>query len=88
MLESLDCFFADFAVAVTLPSSAVVRGIFDNGAASALNAQGSDPSLTAQSSDVATLAYGNTIIISGTNWKVQSIEPDGTGVTTIGLIRA
>ncbi len=88
MLELIDVFFSDFAADVTLPSAAVVRGIFDNGTVTSLDTQGSDPSLTVKSSDVSALTYGNTISISGTNWKVQSIEPDGTGVTTIGLIRA
>ena len=82
------CIGALANVEATLASGAKISGIFDNGAASSLDTQGSDPSLTVKSSDIFALTYGNTISISGTSWKVQSIEPDGTGVTTIGLIRA
>jgi len=82
------CIGALANVEATLASGAKISGIFDNGAASSLDTQGSDPSLTVKSSDVSALTYGSTISISGINWKVQSIEPDGTGVTTIGLIRA
>jgi hypothetical protein len=88
MLENIDAFFQDFAVDVTLPSAAVVRGIFDNAATVALMTEGTDPRLVLDSADATGLAYGQTITIHSVAWKIQTIEPDGTGVTTLTLIRA
>jgi hypothetical protein len=88
MLETIESFFEDFAVDVTLPSAAVVRGIFDSAYTVALQTGGSDPRLVLSSADATGLAYGQTVTIAAVAWKIQTIEPDGTGVTTLTLIRA
>ena len=85
MVEHMAGFFADFAIAATLPSSAVVRGIFENGVADRLGMLTNDPGFTAMSSDLAGLAAGNVIGINGTGYTVRSIEPDGTGITRLVL---
>lgn len=83
--ELPDAFFGDFAIAITLPSSAVVMGIFDNGAASVLGMIGSDPRFTGPSRDLSDLAYGVCVTIAGTTYTVREIKPDGTGITTLML---
>lgn len=88
MLEHLQGFFSDFSVAATLPSSAVVRGIFDNGASMALNIMGTDPTFIGQTSDLSALAYGSSMTIGGTAYTVREAKPDGTGITTLTLERA
>jgi len=73
---------------IILPSGGRIIGIFSNGYATSLDTGGSDPSVTVKSSEVTELVYGATLTIDAVAWKVQRIEPDGTGMTVIGLIRA
>jgi hypothetical protein len=73
--------------AATLPSTAVVRGIFDNGYSEVLGVAGSEPSFTARTSDVSGLSYGSVINIGGNNHTVRVVEPDGTGLTRLVLER-
>lgn len=87
MTENLDAFLSDFAVAATLPSTAVVMGVFDNGADTALGMAGSDPSFTGRSTYLDALTYGSTISIGGTSYTVRQVQPDGTGLTRLVLER-
>jgi hypothetical protein len=88
MIEPLDCFFNDFALAVTLPSTAVIRGILENTSAQDLGMLHTDPVLTAKSSDLAGLTTGQTVDVGGTNYLVRIIEPDNTGITRLTLEKA
>jgi len=74
--------------AATLPSTAVARGIFDNGYSEVLGVAGSEPSFTAKTSDVSVRAYGNAVSIGGISYTVRGIMPDGTGLTRLVLERA
>ena len=85
MLEHLQGFFSDFSVAATLPSSAVVRGIFDNGTVQQLGMMTNDPSFIANGTDVASISAGNVITIGGNGYTVRTVEPDGTGITRLVL---
>jgi hypothetical protein len=87
MLEHLDAYFADFAIAATLPSSAVVRGLFDNGSGEALGMLGSEPRFTGKTIELTGLTYGASLSIGGTAYTVRENRPDGTGLTTLVLER-
>ena len=81
----MDCFFQDFATAATLPSSAVVRVIFDSGSAPKLGIITSEPSATVKTADIAGLSTGQTVVIGGIGYTVRAIEPDGTGISQLTL---
>ncbi len=79
------CIGALANVQATLASGAKISGIFDNGAANALNIIGSDPKLVCQSADVSALTFGSTLSIQGVAYTVRQIMPDGSGITTLML---
>lgn len=83
----LDAFLSDFAIAATLPSTAVVRGILDNGFDSALGMTGSEPAFVGRSADLDGLSYGAAITIGATAYTVRGVQPDGTGLTRLILER-
>lgn len=74
----------DFAVSATL-GAATIRVIFDNAYAEDLEITGTNPIATCKASDVATASRGDTITISGTDYTIQNIQPDGTGETLLIL---
>lgn len=88
MILDSAAFFADFSVAVTLPSAAVVRGIFDAAYADPLGMAGNQPILTVASADVSAVAVGAALTINAVGYTVTEIQPDGTGMTTLMLRRA
>ena len=87
--EDLDEFLStdDFAITVTI-GAASVAAIFDNEAADALMAAGTQPVLTVKSSDVSATARGTAVVVNGTNYTVAKIEPDGTGLSRVILEKA
>jgi hypothetical protein len=91
MTEDLAPFFADFAVAATVNGQAV-RGIFDNGFASAevglVGMSSARPMLTLPTAGLSADPVGQTAVVGGTSYLVAAHQPDGTGVTTLMLERA
>lgn len=87
MVEHLAGFFADFGVTATLPSTAVVRGIFDASYQDVLGVSNDGPAFTVGTADVASLDHGDTITIGASAYTVRAIEPDGTGMTVLRLER-
>lgn len=89
-IADLEQLFAnDFSVAAT-HNSATVRGIFDNPYRPAelggeVGVAGTDPMFTCRSSQISSAVEGDTITISGTNYTIREIMPDGTGVTELVL---
>jgi hypothetical protein len=83
--ETLAPFFADFAVAATLPDTSVVLGIFDAAPKNVLGVAGSDPQFIGATAGLSGLVYGNVVEIGGVNWTVRGSAPDGTGLTTLTL---
>lgn len=82
------CIGALANVAVTLPSSAVIRGIFDAAYADPLGMAGNTPQLRVSTSDVSSVATGQVLTVEATSYTVVGIEPDGTGISTLILRRA
>lgn len=87
MLSDVSPFFTDFAIDATVGGQSV-RGIFDSGYVEPFGIAGRAARLHVPSSAVANVQQGAAVVISGTQYVVASIEPDGTGVTTLGLERA
>ena len=89
--EDLTAFLnvSDFAQAVTV-AGAEVAVLFDNGYQAALNgfAESAAPSIMGKTSDLAALVQGSAVTVGGIDYKVVSVHPDGTGVTTLILERA
>jgi len=86
-LEQL--FANDFSVAATYNGS-TVRGIFDNEYRPAefggeVGVAGTDPAFTCRTSEINAAVEGETITISGVNYTIRDIMPDGTGVTELVL---
>jgi len=91
MTEDLAPFFADFAVNATV-NGAAVRGIFDNGFASAevglVGLSSARPMLTLPTAGLSADPVGQTAVVNGTSYLVAVHQPDGTGVSTLMLERA
>jgi hypothetical protein len=91
MTEDLAPFFADFAVDATVNGQAV-RGIFDNGFASAevglVGMSSARPMLTLPTAGLSANPVGQTAVVGGTSYLVAAHQPDGTGVSTLMLERA
>ena len=91
MTEDLAPFFADFAVDATV-NGAAVRGIFDNGFASAevglVGMSSARPMLTLPTAGLSADPVGQTAVVNGTSYLVAVHQPDGTGVSTLMLERA
>lgn len=88
LAEPLDVFFnvAEHAVSATL-DGVVVAGIFDNEYADAFGMATRQPRFTLKSSDAAAATQASVLVVEGVTYRVRSIEPDGTGVTTLALER-
>ena len=93
--EDLDHFFDvenGFAVSATILGSEV-NGIFNNGYTEAdvstYGVQASDPTFTAKSADIPSgAAKGVAISITGQGaWTIKDMQPDGAGITTIGVTK-
>lgn len=79
----------DFGITVTGPSGTFI-GIFERTYVELLNITGHRPVVTARSTDltVAGVSVGSTISADSTNYTVQVIEPDGSGITNLILEEA
>lgn len=92
-------FVEDFTAFFTLDTpgsaTATVSGgnitvLFDNGYQAALQgfAESASPSCQARTADVASLVQGSPITINAIAYKVATVQPDGSGVTTLQLEQA
>lgn len=63
--------------------------IFDNGYGAPFGglADATQPTALARSVDVADLVQGCAVCVSGEDWAVADMQPDGTGMTTLTLRR-
>lgn len=59
--------------------------IFDAAYVDALGVDESGPALTARSVDVQALRKGATVSVDGRDYRIRTLEPDGTGMTLIRL---
>ncbi len=88
--EDLSEFFddADFAIAATLQSGAVVNVIFDAAYLEQLGVAGTNPVALAIASEVPTSAVNTTITISGTAYTIRDRQPQDDGATVLLQLEA
>ncbi len=79
------CIGALANVTATLASGAQVAGIFSKPSAVQMGLMSTSPDLVCKTSDVTSVANGQTISINSTAYTVRAIEPDYTGMTRITL---
>ena len=85
--------FAD-SVTITIGGSAsTIKGIFDNemttidvGDNAGLTAN--QPKITVKTSDITNADFGDPVVINSTNYTVNNVLKDGTGITEIFLSEA
>lgn len=83
----------DFGVTATVtPSggaSSNIKVIFDNEYIEAdigyAGVQSTQPKFIAQSTDVSSLTEGDSVVINSTNYFIQTIQQDGTGMSEVFL---
>lgn len=87
--EDLTAFFApaEFATTATL-DGASVAGIFDNAYVDVLGIASRAPMFTLRSVDAAAATQASVLVVDGAAYRVTSVQPDGTGVTTLTLERS
>src|SRR4030042_1047866 len=86
--DDLSIFLEDFGIDVIFGGNPVKAIFHDEYAAVSLFGEGiesQNPYIEARSSDFPGIIQGNTITISGTAYKVKSVQPDGTGMVLIEL---
>jgi endonuclease YncB( thermonuclease family) len=76
----------DFGMVATI-GAASVRGIFDDAYQTTSNGfiESSAPQFQCATADVASVVQGQTITVNAKNYLVTTVQPDGTGVTTLIL---
>ena len=82
--------FAD-SITITIGGSAsTIKGIFDNemttidvGDNAGITAN--QPKITVKTSDVANADFGDPVVINSTNYTVNNVLKDGTGITELFL---
>ena len=87
--EDLSPFFntAELATAATLDGAAVT-GIFDNAYTDALGLASREPMYTLPTASAAAATQSSVLVVGGVTYRVTSVQPDGTGVTTLLLERS
>lgn len=90
-MNAVDSFFAatdGFVVPASLAGGPTIYVHFDNAYVDALGVASASPAATCKSADVASAAQGSALTVDGAAYVVQSIEPDGAGITVLRLARA
>lgn len=89
-IDDLDVFFRDFGFEATI-GGASTKVIFDEAYLGEKlfrsEVETSVLQVIAKSADVAGVAHGDTVTISGESFIVRGIQPDGTGMTVLLLSR-
>lgn len=87
--EDLSPFFnsAELATAATMDGAAVT-GIFDNAYTEVFGMASRDPMFTLPSASAASATQSSVLVLGGVSYRVTSVQPDGTGVTTLLLERS
>ena len=85
--EDMSVFFSDaeFATPVSFNGGEPVNCIFDNAYLDAQGTAATTPVLTAPTASLGGVAYGSAALVGGVAYSVVSIEPDGTGISSVQL---
>ena len=74
----------EFGETVTLNGQSKI-GMFDGGYQSAFEVDTGQPTLLVLDSDLAGISAGMLAVVQGANYRIVSIQPDGTGSSTLIL---
>ena len=87
MTEDLASFFDtdEFATSATWKGTESVKVIFDNAYVEAIGMASMEPVAIGKASDFPGVAAGQTLLINGVTYKVDTPQPDGTGLVTLIL---
>lgn len=87
--EDLSPFFsaAEFGSAATLDGVAVT-GIFDSAYVDVLGIASRSPMFTLPTANTTATTQASVLVAAGITYRVTSVQPDGTGVTTLLLERS
>lgn len=90
MAENIAEFFNsdEFAVSALYNGSVSVNVIFDYAYVDQYGTASTNPLITANAADFSAATVGQSLVVNGINYKIQSLEPDGTGIVRIELTRA
>lgn len=66
---------------------ATITVIFDNAFVAVEGVESLGPAATCKTSDVASAAHGDTLVIGGVTYNITGVHPDGTGITILMLSR-
>ena len=90
MAENMAEFFNsdEFAVSALYNGSVSVNVIFDYAYVDQYGTASNNPLITANAADFSAATIGQSLVVNGINYKIQSLEPDGTGIVRIELTRA
>lgn len=85
-VEDHAAYFTDFSVPATL-GLATIEVIFDKAYIGALMGlvESTGPCCLVMEKDIPNMKQGTSIVIGGKTYAVTSVEPDGTGLTTLQL---
>lgn len=82
----------EFGVSATITSNSSTRevqGIFDNGHYQIDNGYSvvttTEPQFLCRDIDIVGVAQGDAVVVSGINWSIVDLMPDGTGMTLLRL---
>lgn len=78
---------SEFAVNATVNGQAT-KVIFDNAYAEMLGISGQSPFVLIKSNAVPGMARNQAVVINSVNYTIKTIEPDGTGLTRLELVKA
>lgn len=87
--EDLSPFFnaAELATAATLDGAAVT-GIFDNAYTEVFGMASRAPMFMLPTASASSATQASVLVTGGVTYRVTSVQPDGTGVTTLMLERS
>lgn len=90
MAENMAEFFNsdEFATSALYNGSTVVNVIFDLAYADQFGMVGVNPIITANAADFSSASQGQSLSINSVNYKIHNIEPDGTGIVRLELVKA
>jgi hypothetical protein len=87
--EDLSPFFNTAELATQAALDGVpVTGIFDNAYTEAFGMASRAPMFTLPTASAASATQTSVLVVDGTTYRVTSVQPDGTGVTTLMLERS
>lgn len=90
LVENMADFFNsdEFAVSALYNGSVTTNVIFDLAYSDQFGMVGTNPVVTASADVLGAATQGQAIVINSVSYKIQNVEPDGTGIVRLELVKA